>query len=61
LEKEPHQTLYGEVNALLLAQNMGCSIAFLEQHYGHVQTADMVDALTRTIRANKDAFEMVGN
>ncbi|MBT5267063.1 MAG: tyrosine-type recombinase/integrase [Rhodospirillaceae bacterium] len=51
--------MYGEVNALLLAQNMGCSISFLEQHYGHVRTADMVDALTRTIRENRGAFEMV--
>jgi hypothetical protein len=51
--------MYGEVNALLLAQDMGCSISFLEQHYGHVRTADMVDALTRTIRENKGAFEMV--
>ena len=51
--------MYGEVNALLLAQNMGCSVGFLEQHYGHVRTVDMVEALTRTIRENKDAFEMV--
>jgi integrase len=51
--------MYGEVNPLLLAQNMGCSVTFLEQHYGHVRTADMVNTLTRVIRENKEAFDMV--
>jgi integrase len=51
--------MYGEVNPFLLSQNMGCTVTFLEQHYGHVRTPKMVDALTRIIEENRDAFDMV--
>jgi len=53
------------VNPYALAQNMGTSVAMLEQYYGHTTNVDMVERLTkpktkRVANADKDDGAALG-
>jgi integrase len=48
--------LLSGVEIYTLSLNMGCSVAFIEQHYGHVKTHQRLDELTRQSKRHPLAF-----
>ncbi|MDB5593179.1 MAG: Site-specific recombinase phage integrase family [Hyphomicrobiales bacterium] len=49
----------GKVHPQVLAQNMGCSVNFLEKHYAHVKTEEMIRELTRTDSKDEGLYDFL--
>lgn len=48
--------LYSGVHVFTLAKNMGCSVKFIEDHYGHVDVTKQRDMLTKGIDKDVMSF-----
>jgi site-specific recombinase XerD len=46
---------FGNVDVFTLSKVMGCSVKYIEEHYGQIQTDKMTDYITRT----KSTFDAV--
>ena len=46
---------FGNIDVFTLSKVMGCSVKYIEEHYGQIQTDKMTDYITRT----KSTFDAV--
>ena len=46
---------FGNIDVFTLSKVMGCSVKYIEEHYGQIQTDKMTDYITRT----KSTFDEV--
>jgi len=43
-----YRLMIGKVDVFTLSKVMGCSVKYIEEHYGQIQTEKMTDYITRT-------------
>jgi site-specific recombinase XerD len=51
-----YRLMIGKIDVFTLSKIMGCSVKYIEEHYGQIQTEKMTDYITRT-KSTLDAVD----
>lgn len=49
---------FGNVDVFTLSKVVGCSVKFIEEHYGNIQTDEMTNYITRTYSTLDEVDEL---